>query len=137
MFDADRLEGRECGRATCTPADRSIVPRRASLGVAAFLVLGALPARASADEPTAAPAAPSAKEGAEAEVLFFEGKQLMLAGKYAAACAKLAASERLDPAAGTLMNLADCYEKNGQLASAWVTFRDAATASERDGRTSW
>jgi hypothetical protein len=66
-----------------------------------------------------------------------EGKRLVAEGSFAAGCVKLAQSERLDPAAGTLMNLADCYEKNGQLASAWTTFREAATFAQRGGRQRW
>ena len=68
-----------------------------------------------------------------AEALFEEGRRLMAAGQYAAACAKFAASDRLDRGAGTLLNLALCYEKNGQNASAWVTYKDAlAEAKKRD-----
>jgi hypothetical protein len=61
----------------------------------------------------------------------------MAAGDFGHACAQFAESERLDPAAGTLLNLADCYEKTGQLASAWMAFREATTAAERAGRASW
>jgi serine/threonine-protein kinase len=72
-----------------------------------------------------------------AESLFVEGKRLVAAGSFAEGCAKLAESERLAPAAGTLLNLADCYEKNGQTASAWVTFRQAAALAQRFGRQAW
>jgi hypothetical protein len=61
----------------------------------------------------------------------------MATGSYSDACARFAESERLDPAAGTLLNLADCYEKNGQLASAWMTFREATTAAQRIDRPAW
>ncbi len=46
-------------------------------------------------------------------------------------------SERLDPGAGTLLNLGHCYEKNGQTASAWVTFKDAAAAADLKHRADW
>jgi hypothetical protein len=86
----------------------------------------------------AAPArAQSASDKAAAEALFHEGRKLFDAGNYPAACAKLAESERLDPAPGTLLNLAGCYEKNGQTASAWATFKEAASASHQKGRTDW
>jgi hypothetical protein len=72
-----------------------------------------------------------------AESLFREGKRLMKDGKIAEACDKLAASDRLDDSVGTLLNLADCREKNDQLATAWATFLRAASiarASNDSGR---
>ncbi len=81
--------------------------------------------------------AQSASDKAAAEALFHEGRKLFDAGNYPAACAKLAESERLDPAPGTLLNLAGCYEKNGQTASAWATFKQAASASHQKGRADW
>jgi len=55
-------------------------------------------------------------------------------GNYAAACEKFAASQKHDPALGTSLNLADCYEKSGRTASAWAEFRDAAAAAHRGGQ---
>lgn len=78
-----------------------------------------------------AAAQPSANDAAVAEVLFEEGKRLMADGKLAEACPKLAESNRLDTGIGTLLFLADCYEKNGQVASAWATFREAATLAQK------
>jgi hypothetical protein len=75
--------------------------------------------------------AQSASDQAAAEALFKQARDLMAAGDYAQACPKLVESERLDPSAGTMLNLASCYEKNGQLASAWVTFKGAATAAQK------
>jgi len=80
--------------------------------------------------------AAGADDKAAAQAMFDEGRKLMDQGKYAEACPKLEASQRLDPGAGTLLNLAACYEKNGQTASAWVTYTDAATAS-RDRHPDW
>ncbi|HWO17144.1 MAG TPA: tetratricopeptide repeat protein [Kofleriaceae bacterium] len=63
--------------------------------------------------------------GAQAEVLFREGRALMTAGKIAEACAAFEQSQKLDPAPTTLINLAGCREKLGQLASAWGLFLEA------------
>lgn len=70
-------------------------------------------------------AAPADEDPATAEHLFREGKRLMSAGKTAEACAAFEASYRNDPEVSTLLNLADCREKNGQIASAWGLFVDA------------
>jgi serine/threonine-protein kinase len=82
----------------------------------------------------AAPAFAGADEKIAAEALFDEGKRLMLEGKFAAACEKLEESERVDPAIGTLLYLAECYEKSGRPASAWATFREAASAARASGQ---
>ena len=76
--------------------------------------------------------AQSAADKAAAEVLFDEGKALMQDKQYPLACAKLLESNRLDAGLGTVLWLADCYEKNGQSASAWAEFREAADVAARD-----
>jgi len=70
---------------------------------------------------------------AAAEALFTEGRRLMAAGDYASACPKLASSQKLDHAVGTSLNLAECYEKSGRLASAWIEFRETASAARAAG----
>jgi hypothetical protein len=72
---------------------------------------------------------------ASAQKLFDEGRELIRQGRFAEACPKFAASQELAPSGGTLLNLADCYEKNGQLASAWARFHDVASRAQKAGRT--
>jgi hypothetical protein len=72
-------------------------------------------------------------QSAEAEALFRDGRSLIKAGKLAAGCDKLAASERLESSVGTLLNLGDCREKLGKLASAWAAFRKAEAMAQRTG----
>src|SRR5271154_3787145 len=96
----------------------------ASLGV-----IAPVPATAAADEPSPA-------NTVLAETLFREGKELMAAKQFDAACPKLAESNRLDPGIGTLLALALCHEGEGRIASAWIEFTDvlAATADTRPDR---
>lgn len=74
---------------------------------------------------------------ARARSLFDEGRLEMGAGHYAAACPKLADSKTLDPGAGTMLNLAYCYEKLGREAAAWAEYRAAALAAHEQGRVDW
>jgi hypothetical protein len=69
-------------------------------------------------------------DAARAEALFNEGRRLMAAGDFAAACPKFADSQAIEPAPGTALNLAACYEKAGKLASAWAAFRTAQAAAQ-------
>jgi hypothetical protein len=70
--------------------------------------------------------AQNAANQAAAEALFDQGKAAMDAKDYAKACPLFFESNRLDQGLGTSLWLADCYEKNGQTASAWAEFREAA-----------
>ena len=74
--------------------------------IACLLVVAVTPARAQS-------------AGAQAEALFRDGRSLMKAGKLAEACAAFEQSQKLEPAAATLINLAGCREELGQLATAW------------------
>ncbi len=65
------------------------------------------------------------RDPAGAEALFLAGRDAVTRGDYGAACPKFAESNRLDPAAGTLINLADCEEHLGALASAWDHWKEA------------
>ncbi|WP_437969742.1 tetratricopeptide repeat protein [Sorangium sp. So ce260] len=96
----------------------------ACLGLCAALISGALPARAE----------PSASEKATAEALFDAALDLMKQGRSAEACPRLEQSHRIDPGIGTLLYLAECYENTGRTASAWATFRQAASESRAAGQ---
>ncbi|HEY8074212.1 MAG TPA: hypothetical protein VIF62_08885 [Labilithrix sp.] len=96
--------------------------------IACVLVAAALTAHA------ARAADPNEGGAAAAEQLFQEGRKAADAHRYADACPKFLASQKLSPAVGTLLNLADCYEKNNQLASAWARFHEAIALAQRLNR---
>jgi len=76
------------------------------------------------------PMSVEASDKATAEKLFKEGKQLIKRGKITEACDKFAESQRIDPSAGTMLNLADCYARLGKTASAWAQFLETKRAAE-------
>lgn len=71
---------------------------------------------------------------AAAEDLFQRGKSRMTEGNFTAACPLLAESYRLDPAGGTLQNLAVCYESLGRWATAYARFQELRTLSKNAER---
>jgi hypothetical protein len=81
-----------------------------------------------------APLAARAGDATLAEALFRDGKALLNAGDYAHACPKLEESYNQDPATGTLLALALCYEQRGSLASAWTTYSQVAARAHGEGR---
>lgn len=87
-------------------------------------ILG-LPAAAFADTQRA--------QRAVAQALFDEGRKLMAERNFELACAKFEESVRIVQLSGTLLNLGDCYEKQGRLATAWSTFITAATNAHHAG----
>jgi len=97
--------------------------RFASLGCLACLTIlsGARPAAAEV----------TAGQRATAEALFQQAVELMEQKKFSQACEQFAASQELDPALGTTLYLADCYEQTGKTASAWALFQEAADVARR------
>jgi hypothetical protein len=74
-----------------------------------------------------------AQEAGAAELLFDQGRKLLEEGKLDEACAKLEASQKMDPAVGTLLNLADCNDRRGRVATAWTNYRAATSLAETKG----
>jgi hypothetical protein len=85
----------------------------------------ALAPAASAQAPAPRNGATVTRDAATAEALFRQGRLAIDNGRFQDACPKFAESQRLDPAAGTLMNLATCEEKLRKLASAWQHWKEA------------
>jgi hypothetical protein len=86
--------------------------RLATLFIVAFLIAWPSMAGAQASDPAAG------------EALFREGRAAADAGNYAKACEKFHESHRLDPAPGTVLNIADCEEKLGHIATAWTLYQE-------------
>jgi len=76
----------------------------------------------------------SAQEKATAEAVFEEGMRLIKQGRFADACPKFEISQRVEPAVGTMLYLAECYEKTNRTASSWAMFREAASLAETSGQ---
>jgi len=77
--------------------------------------------------------AQSNSSGTLAEQLFNQARELAKANRWAEACPKFEASLRADPALGTRLNLASCYEHIGKLASAWGLYRETIDLAKRVG----
>lgn len=97
-------------------------------GAARFISLVTLVAAALA-------AAPVHAQSESADILFDQGRKLMAKKDYAGAARALEQSNKVDPAAGTLLNLAECYIKLGRNASAWSAYRDAASLASQNQET--
>jgi tetratricopeptide (TPR) repeat protein len=71
---------------------------------------------------------------AHADALFNEGKAKLAAEDYAEACRLFAGSFALDPATGTMLALALCHERAGDLKAAISEYRSAAERAHKEGR---
>ena len=72
-------------------------------------------------------------EAATAQALFDQATALKANEDWAGACPKFESSYRLDPALGTLLNLANCFEKLGKIASAWARWEEAYQWATKNG----
>jgi hypothetical protein len=97
----------------------SVVRRWLSVAAFAFCALST----------TASLAQSNAPDKAMAEMLFDQGLASMRQGQYEQACAQLEQSQAVERGIGTMLYLAECYEKLGRTASAWAMFREAASAA--------
>ncbi|HEU4405778.1 MAG TPA: hypothetical protein VFS43_10845 [Polyangiaceae bacterium] len=102
---------------------------RSRAALCALALAAAAPGRASAQPP-----ASESTQRAVAQSLFDEGRALMGQSNYVEACPKLAESYRLEPASGTLVNLALCHETEGKVAMAYVEYNETLSRAQREGR---
>ena len=84
-----------------------------SLSVVVIFALGA----------NVASADPATKQ--RADKLFEDGRKYLANGEYSLACTAFEESQAVEPAIGTQLNIALCYEKWGKLAAAYTGYLDA------------
>ena len=92
------------------------------------------PSKPAAAAPTSAPAPAPTRDPASvarADVLFKEARALAEQGKPEEACEKFELSQQLDPSPGTLLNIGNCYEPQGDLVRALATFEQAFIDAQR------
>ncbi len=110
---------------------------RACCALAAAVWLAGFPSAQAQDSNSVASADTANEEGTDrsaAVVLFRQGRELMLQKRYRKACRKFEESLRLLRGAGTQLNLAQCYEQIGKLASAWTHYLEVLAVAKRQGR---
>ncbi|HTV17943.1 MAG TPA: tetratricopeptide repeat protein, partial [Polyangiaceae bacterium] len=66
-----------------------------------------------------------------ADAAFEEGRDLFDQGRFREACEKFELSMQLDPSPGTLLNLGNCYEPQGDLVRALSIFEQAFADAQR------
>lgn len=110
-------------------------PTLSRAGATAALALSLFSASAA----WAAPPSAAAKE--QADLAFDEGRELFEQGRFKEACDKFQRSMDLDPSPGTLLNLGNCFEPQGDLLRALATFEqalaDAQKTTDKKRRQVW
>ena len=91
---------------------------------------GRAPGKKKPPRPAPPPAPPPSPEKLRADKLFEDGRNYLAAKEYALACTAFEQSHAADPAIGTLLNLALCYEEWGKLASAYRAYLEAERYAE-------
>ena len=76
----------------------------------------------------------SGADKAAAQALFDRGLVLLREGKLTEACSRLEQSQDIERAIGTMLYLAECYERSGKTASAWALFREASSLAAAAGQ---
>ncbi|HWO10101.1 MAG TPA: hypothetical protein VNN80_11495 [Polyangiaceae bacterium] len=71
---------------------------------------------------------------AAAEALFREAREQLKRGELKRACQNFVESQRLEPATGTLLAVANCNERQGKLATAWDQFSDVIWRAQQENR---
>jgi tetratricopeptide (TPR) repeat protein len=91
--------------------------------------------------PSWAQAPSSATASEQADAAFGEGRELFDQGRFREACEKFELSMHFEPSPGTLLNLGNCYEPQGDLVRALATFEralaDAQKAKDAGRRRVW
>lgn len=70
----------------------------------------------------------------EAESLIEQARKLLADGRVSEACATFERSQKLAPDVGTLLQLGNCYQRDGRTASAWLAFREAIGVAHDSGQ---
>jgi len=73
-----------------------------------------------------------ADEAAAALALFRAGREAMSSGDFELACRRFRESAQLERAPGTLLNLGECSERLGRLASAWSAYSEVGDRLPKD-----
>jgi hypothetical protein len=91
--------------------------------------------------PSWAQAPSSATASEQADAAFGEGRELFDQGRFREACEKFELSMHFEPSPGTLLNLGNCYEPQGDLVRSLATFEralaDAQKARDAGRRRMW